>query len=263
MLDINHLSYSSINTWQLCPRSWAYRYVEKVPTRKSPSLVFGSCFHTTIESYLRARHRGQPEEAISIWPRVWRTETEGEDIDWGTDTPEQLSNDGVRMFGHKDTQALLHNLQPLVEAGEPVIERKVELRVPGVPIPIIGYCDMVGNDGTIFDFKTAGRSWTQEKAEQEDQPTYYLAAMQQSRQGGLAFDAQRKFTHIVWTKGKNPRVDCYTTTRSAHQMMRLICNIQMVWRGIAAGVFPSNTGTWKHSEKWCEFWDTCPDGGKE
>jgi hypothetical protein len=253
--ELSHLSYSSINTWQLCPRSWAYRYVERIQAKRSAALVFGSAFHTTLESYIRARCDGLTEEAVSIWSRVWQAEMKtAVDIDWDTDTPEQLSNDGVRMFGHKDTQMLLHNLQPLIEAGEPVIERKVELRVPGVPLPIIGYIDMVQSDHVPCDFKTAARAWTLDKLDGELQPLFYLAALSQ---GNYKPCTSYRFRHYVFVKTKTPQVQTLESLHSAAELLWLLDLIRSVWVAIQAGAFPCNTSSWKCSAKWCEYWSLC------
>ena len=33
--------------------------------------------------------------------------------------------------------------------------------------------------------------------------------------------------------------------------------IQKVWKGIEAGVFPENPSTWKCNPRYCEYWPIC------
>ncbi|MHB1131752.1 MAG: RecB family exonuclease [Chloroflexota bacterium] len=257
MLDITHLSYSSINTWLLCPRSWKLRYVDKVQTPKSAALVFGSCFHETVESYLRARCLGEPPDILSIWQRLWSSETEGEPIDWGESTREQLSNDGLRLLTHKETIAIIATLQPYTLGDLPAVEHRVELRVPGVPLPVIGFIDLIHADGVPCDFKTSARSWTQEKLDAELQPLFYLAALSQS---GFRANPQLRFRHYIFVKTKNPQVQTLEVQHNPAELFWLLDLVRSVWVGIKAGSFPPNTNSWKCSPRYCEYWAICRGG---
>ena len=47
---LDHISYSSVKTYQTCPRKFAFKYIEQVPEEFKPSsLAFGSAFHTAVE----------------------------------------------------------------------------------------------------------------------------------------------------------------------------------------------------------------------
>ena len=51
---IDHLSYSSVNTYQQCPLKWYFRYVEKIPEEVIGSaLVFGCAIHSGIERHFQ------------------------------------------------------------------------------------------------------------------------------------------------------------------------------------------------------------------
>lgn len=256
-MELQHLSYSSISTYLLCARSWRYRYIDKVETPKSASLVFGSAFHNAIEEHLRSQCKGEPTDILSKWQHAWQTECASPAIDWGDSTPEQLSNDGLRMLSHKETLAALGKLQPLVENGEPVIERRIELRVPGVPVPIIGYIDMIDAVGIPHDFKTSARAWTLDKLDGELQPLFYIAAMAQA---GSLLNPMRQFRHVVFVKTKTPQVQVLEAMHSAGELLWLLDMIRSVWRGIEAGAYPPNTNSWKCSAKWCECWQRCRGG---
>lgn len=39
---VDYLSYSSVSTYLLCPKSWQFRYIDKVSVPTSPNLIFGS-----------------------------------------------------------------------------------------------------------------------------------------------------------------------------------------------------------------------------
>jgi putative RecB family exonuclease len=248
----DHLSYSSVNLYQSCPAAWRYRYIEKVKTPTSPSLVFGSAFHGALEVLIAAHARGEQRQVHEVWGECWQKATDQE-VAWNGDLPQELSNQGLRMLASEDTANILSNLRPLMADGGPVIERRVELRVPGVPIPIIGFIDLQAVDCPVIDFKTAARAWAPDKASKETQPLFYLAALNQA---GFPLP-QLTARHIVWVKTRKLQVQQFDTQRTIGEVFALLKTIQGVWTGIAAGSFPMNTSTWKCSPKWCEYYQTC------
>ncbi|MFU8840375.1 MAG: PD-(D/E)XK nuclease family protein [Nitriliruptoraceae bacterium] len=45
------LSFSRIDLYRTCPRSFRYRYVDRLPSRPSPHLSFGSSVHAALEAF--------------------------------------------------------------------------------------------------------------------------------------------------------------------------------------------------------------------
>jgi len=252
--QIDHLSYSSISTYQMCPRSWRFHYLDKVQTPTSPALIFGSAFHDTVEDYIKTGFAGSAEEPlINHWQRNWTAQLEDRDVCWDGDTPEEMCNLGVRMFSDPDTIALVDALQPMVLEEQVQIERYIELQVPGVPIPIVGYIDLIEADGIPADFKTSGRSWNQDQADGELQPVFYLAAQNQA---GYTLNCGL-FRHYVFVKTKKPQIQIWESYRTIGQMFWLFGLIKETWEAISAGAFPPNTTTFKCSPRYCEYWGIC------
>ncbi len=251
---MEHLSYSSISTYLLCPRSWAFKYRDCVPVATSPALALGSAFHGAIEALIRAPFEGKQMQPTEAWREAWGKATQ-QTIAWDDrQTPESVSNDGLRMLLASDTLSTVQNLRPLVIEGQPVIEKRIELRVPGVPIPVIGFIDLIGDDGVAYDLKTAARAWTQEQAEKEVQPLFYLAALNQE---GWTPNVSYRFRHVVFTKTKTPQVQIIETQRQSRELLWLAGLIAEVWHGIEAEVFPPNPGAWLCGQRYCAFWAMC------
>lgn len=253
---IDHLSYSSINSYLLCHRAWKFHYIDRIPAPKSTSLLFGSVFHSAIEQYIQ--HKG---DITQTWAATWESklaEMDGQ-IAWGDDTPESLCNQGIKMLTHPDILSTIDILDPLVLDQKSQIERYVELRVPGVPIPIVGYIDMIEEDWVPCDFKTSARSWGSNKAGDELQPLFYLAALNQA-----GFTHTWKFRHYVFVKTKTPKVQIWETQRSLNEVFWLFGLIEEVWASIKAGIFaPTGVGSFKCSPKYCEYWEHCRGKGFE
>jgi putative RecB family exonuclease len=214
--------------------------------------VFGSAFHETLENYLTTH----TYRLVTLWQDTWTEQLERNieyGIDWGHDSEEGMAALGVKMFSDPDTIALVDSLQPLVSEEQVQIERYVELQVPGVPIPVIGYIDLIEQDGVPVDFKTSARSWSQKQADSEMQPVFYLAALNQAGHD-LSFGI---FRHYVFVKSKQPKVQIWESTRTIKDLFWLFGLISDVWRGIECEVFPPNPGTWKCNPKYCEYWGMC------
>jgi len=243
-VELDHLSYSSISMYLACPESWRRKYIAKEPTVSSPALVFGSAIHNTVEQYVQVGG-----DLLSIWSEKWagQMEKEGGNVLWGMDNPETHFNEGVRILSDKAIAGQI----AVIKAKQ--IERKVELRVPGVPIPIVGYIDIIAADGIPGDFKTSAKSWTNGRAADELQPLFYLAALNQA--GETIKDG--KFRHYVIVKTKTPKMDVFENTHNMKEIFFLFDLIRRVWEAIEKESFPLNPTGWKCNPAYCDFWSQC------
>lgn len=252
MQEIKHLSYSSISAYLQCPRSWKFKYIEKPPVETSPNLVFGSAFHETVEKKIG----GDDRDLVVIWSDEWNDQVNPErakEIAW--DKPkEDYEQLGTLMCKSKVINQQVSAMKPLFLNNVQAIEKYVELHVPGVPLPIIGYIDIITDDGVPGDLKTAARKWAAGKAEDETQPLFYLAALNQE---GYDLNPDMKFRHYVFTKTKTPDVQVIETQWRLQDIFLLFEQIAEVWKGIEREVFPTNWAGWKCSEKYCDFWKYC------
>jgi len=243
MTELDHLSYSSISTFLACPESWRRKYIAKEPTVSSPALIFGSAIHNTVEQYVQVGG-----DLLSIWGEKWgaQLEKDGASVLWGMETPDESYNKGVKVLSDKDIAVALKEIKPRQ------VERKVELRVPGVEIPIIGYIDIITEDGVVCDLKTSAKSWTSARAKDELQPIFYLMSLNQAGE-----KVNWKFRHYVLTTLKSPRLDVFDTERSPAEAFFLINIIQQVWLAIQSEIFIPNPGSWKCSPSYCDFFASC------
>lgn len=250
---IDYLSYSSINLYLTCGEAWRRKYLLKEPQPSSPALVFGSAVHGTVEEYISDPDRRYT--LAELFPVKWQAvmERDGANVVWGADTPEQHANEGVRILNTIEVYRMIEGIMPLVDEAGAYIERKIELRVPGVPIPIIGYIDLMTADGIPGDFKTSSARWTQDKAEAEIQPLFYLAALHQAGRTvpGL------KFRHYVVTKTKTPTAQVLEHSHTWGEVFWLYELIKRAWDGISREVFPVQPGAWLCSSKFCAAWSQC------
>lgn len=245
---IEHLSYSSISTYLNCAANWKFKYLDKLPTYSSPELVLGTAVHNAVEAYLLGKGG-----LTAVYPAAWETalEKDKDKIFWGTDTPEQTYNEGVRLLS---SPAVSDGIKHLVNGGEPPkIETKVELRVPGVDVPVVGYIDVITPDGIPGDFKTSRASWNQAKAQDSIQTLFYLAALNQA---GVN-NHQWRFRHYIIVKTKTPQFQMLEHSHKPAEVFWLFGMIGNIWKAIQSGIFPENPTTWLCNPEYCDFYQSC------
>ena len=214
-----------------------------------------------MQTYIAAKalHPDQVRPLSELWPQCWRDElnerkARGWEIKW--DRPFNYYDElGERMLSVPEIIQAVDDIEPLIvlEPEEHVVmERRVEFFVPGVPIPIVGYIDLIAADGVPVDFKTAGRAWSRGKEHTELQSDFYLTALM-----GDGLNPNRLFRYYVFTKTKSPKVQVLETSRTIRQLFFMTKVVQEVWRAIEAGAFPPNPTGWKCSEKYCEYYALC------
>lgn len=252
---IEHLSYSSISSYLTCSRAWKYHYIDKLPEPVSPALMFGSAFHDTLEEIVGKNTIGEkPKQAHELFVSNFARHVENNElIDWQDTSHNDQISLAARMLNTSVIINEIHKLRAKVDSdGKPIIERKVELQVPDVPIPIIGYIDIILDDNTPADFKTASRAWSQDQAEKQTQSLFYIAALNQAGE-----DVNWNFRHIVVTKTLSPKLQMLDHSHEPRELFFLFDVIQSVWKGIEAEVFIPNSDSWKCSPKWCNFYSIC------
>jgi hypothetical protein len=231
--------------------AWKFKYLDKVPCPTSPALLFGSAAHGAIEGYLT---NGKQTSLADEFRKSWAEQLErNQTVSWGMDSPEEMANDGIRILTHPDVVAGINAIEVGMAGDNPTIETKVEIRVPGVPIPLVGYIDIITKDGVPGDFKTSGTKWSVDKAIGETQPLVYLAALNQLDPK----KTQWNFRHYVIVKTKTPQWQMIEHAHNPAQLMWLFKMIKNAWDAINAGAFVENPGSWKCSASYCEFWNIC------
>ena len=155
-IGVEHLSPSSINSWQASPAAWSIRYLQKLVDPPNDNMIIG----TVVENIIRETVMGKKEET----PDAEDDRVRGIINDWmeRTHFVEDKSEPAARHmaeFGTETVQKLFNSL------GKPTVllpnNRKMhqqwrfELGVPGLAVPLIGYPDFVLSNGVIIEIKTA------------------------------------------------------------------------------------------------------------
>jgi RecB family exonuclease len=268
MIDLKHLSYSSISAYLDCPRKWKFRYIEKLPTFGNANLFLGSVWHNTVEEYISTSAKGT-EALKKLYKKSWNVQLkkDGEKMIWDREEETVVKEQGEYWIteevdtpgSHPSMADYLDTIKPKKgKKGEKpyVVEMYVSLNVPRISIPIIGFIDTITQDDIPTDFKTSGKSWSKTRAAAEMQPLFYLAALSQA---GIRVPSGQ-FRHTVFVKpGKTtkPKVQEFITSHNQAKLFWIYRVIEDVWNAIQREAFPVNPTGWLCSKYYCDYWGSC------
>jgi CRISPR/Cas system-associated exonuclease Cas4 (RecB family) len=154
-----HLSASRVTTYLRCPQKYYRAYVLGKPTLATPEMQLGSAVHKAIE----AHHAG--EDAQRAFAQWWRASREF------MATNAMTVPAGLTVAADALLDLYLSNPCP-----DGKTEMGWTVRLPGVPVPVTGFYDLVDIKGRIWEHKTSAYPWQRGRAESELQGRLYLAA---------------------------------------------------------------------------------------
>jgi CRISPR/Cas system-associated exonuclease Cas4 (RecB family) len=144
---VDHLSANSITKFIRCPRQWQESYVYKSPFESNSNLVIGSAVHLALSRQLKGEDIGDYfGDAVSSTLEGDEKHSGATGIDWKT-SPEVSENLARKHL--YDYERYGKHLRVIDT------EKEISLDIPGVPIPIVGFVDIVCED-RLVDIKTTG-----------------------------------------------------------------------------------------------------------
>ena len=254
-----HTSYSQISTYRECPRKWAFRYVYRLEReRLAQAMVFGGAIHRTLARiYAKKMLSNQPmtlEEVSDHFVDDWDQAIDDAEIaiDYGLTDRDSLQAKGLGML------AEFAKLPMGLEVVGVEKEFRADLFDPVtgelMDKQLLGYIDalvMVGGDLVVHEHKTGSRKWQQGRIDHDLQASVYQWATNAKR-----------VTFNVLMKTKEPRVDCYQTTRSKEQLDEALLVMVNALKQQQAGFFEARrVGEYGWHCGRCEFAQQCASRG--
>ena len=255
--DQPHLSASAITSYIDCGLNYKFGKIDRlVPEFTSDALVFGTVLHMVLESYYMLKKGGQiptVKQIHELYENYWEYNAKDrEDIQYAEGKDYQ-----TYLTMGKELLTVWHDKLP--DDNFKVIATEVEfaLNIPEVPVPVIGYMDLIEEDeaGTIIitDFKSTGRSYSHDEIDKNIQLLIY----QMGAKANWYPDRLILLRFDCLIKTKTPKFEQYYTTRGEADERRVIKKIQSVWKGITSGVFLPNDTSWKC--KGCAYKQVCDE----
>jgi putative RecB family exonuclease len=230
-MNHDHLSYSQVSTYLICPLRYKFHYVDEIPAAfTAASLAFGSAIHEAVAAYYQTRLEGdqlRPDQMADVYADSWRR------------------SENVKFFNGDNENSLMEKARQMLlafhESVDPTstvlgVEEFFELPLGGLP-PFQGYIDLIeqSSDGqtTLVDLKTASKKYSNANVQMNLQLSAYSLGAE-----ALGFDAERLNLRLdVLLKTKNAEMVRYETTRTDRERYRFVMLVHEVWKGIQQGVW--------------------------
>lgn len=150
-IAVDHLSYSQIQSFTMCPRKWGYDKVDHAPKERIGSaLVFGCAVHDTVAAVNEAALHGERIDVPAAFLAAWKDQIAQAQapVHYGKDTADDLLAKGRGLVGaYVPPSGIIGVEQPFT----------VDLD-PGLP-PVTGRIDLIrrteSGNLAIADIKTA------------------------------------------------------------------------------------------------------------
>lgn len=243
------ISVSQINLYLTCSLKYQFQYIDRLPRlAKSTNLALGSAVHAALEWLHKERKRGRKpalEEILRVFEADWRAQ---EGIALDGEEPE----DKLLLKGKELLSLYYHGADLKVRDAElaftlPLVHPKTG---EVLPVPLKGVMDLVEEDGSISEFKTAKKAMPLEGVADHLQLTAYDYAYRM-----LFREPPTELRLIQLVKTKQPKIEKFLTGRNEEDTERFFGIAKQVRRGIEAGIFVPNRGCWLCSD--CEYQPDC------
>ena len=254
---ITHLSVSQLQMFQRCGEQWRRRYLEEEVIPPGIAARVGSGVHKAAEKNFRVKMRSGEDLPLDAFQDA-AAEAYDEALSEGVFfAPDELPGAKIAMARGKDdavSLATLYRREVVPTIMPELVEEKITLELPGVPLPVVTVLDLYTADKSLRDLKTSAKKWAEDKAHASPQPTAYREAVKAATG---EYPADIRFDVLVRTK--TPTLQIIDTARTDEDTAVLIKQFNMMVAAINAGIFlPAEPDAWICSPKWCGYWFSCP-----
>lgn len=250
-----HLSFSQLSTLSKCPHQWYLTRIKKVPYGFSRALAIGkmvdAACNANFYNYIIDKKYLSLIDVLDAAADKWHAQEKKWSIE---PTDEEFA-------GVQDEAAeyiRMHYNEYQIKTIPKETQYKVEL-TRGNLLPIIGYIDVVEEDGTITDVKTSKKKYADGAATSNRQLlTYWLALEQMKEKGVIDFSpGKRRFSVVV--KNKKPYIQDITCEcdPGKERIVRFWCWVVALNNMLKKGSFAPCTAGWWCAPKWCDAYAHC------
>lgn len=247
MLPKPHLSVSQINMYLRCPAQYKFRYIDGLILPPKTALTKGKSVHKGIEHNYTQKIETFQDVKLSEVQEVTAAEFEAlaPETDFEGADPGKVKDETISLV------TLYHkNVAPTVQ---PVaVEQKVEVEFENTPYTLLGYIDVLDDNGYIRDTKTAAKSPSENEVNKSLQLTAYAMAhrtLYGKEEAGVKLD------YLVQTK--TPKVVTLEGKRTQKDIDRFLKIMGMVAHAIENQIFYPNENNYLCSPDKCGYYHRC------
>lgn len=212
LYPVTYISYSQIQTYQMCPLHYKLRYIMNIPSAPSPALSYGISVHSALRDFImeiRAKHDVSPELMNQILKKDWIS------LGYTSRTHEEQT--------YKQAETMLRGFaqNTLTDKPDPVgieIPFNFWLKGKNGSLKVGGRIDRIdrlaNNKIEIIDYKTGPNVPTEKKVKEDFQLSFYALAATNVRDQIFP----KKPDEIILTLNYLEANKKLSTTRSAEEL---------------------------------------------
>jgi len=242
-----HLSYSQIRAYLVCPRKYEHAYIREVSVPLNDKLLLGTVFHVVLEWYFRERISGglpKQNEAEDFYVASFQRLCQEQPLRW--DDP----RDQVCKRGHAFVRHFIRDLAP--QFNPLMVEKELTAPLEGYPVELRGVIDLVEQDLSITDFKTATARWSRNRAHHSRLQMVIYHFLFEKNFGNA--NSHQRFCVVYSRKGNTVGSQFLEANVDVEDREHLFRVIEHVAEGVRNERFPRNEG---FRCAYCEFHDHC------
>ena len=244
-----YVSASQIGTFLTCPVAYRISYVELVE-RELPNIymVFGTAVHEALadnyEQKIKSKKDLPFEEVITKFEEVFNKESQNCII------PNYANVNTMRMEAENMLSEYMIKVSPNIQPKK--VEYKFEIALTKYPITILGFIDLITDDGIVIDHKTVGKTtekkWTQNAVDDNLQLSLYAVAYRK------LFKEKEKALEIhTLPRNNKPTFKCIKTERTEEQIDQVLSLATKIQKIKELGVYLPNL----HNCRGCAYNKIC------
>lgn len=273
------LSFSALNKFEMCPRQYAYHYVEGWRTAvTSSNLIFGRCLHEAIAEFVIGHTQGKFVDPVPLFQHKWEKQLSVQEVEFSsTQNSEGLLATGTSLCEQFPAFWEQSGLTALIgPGGEPMVEQKLVMQA-ATGVKYRGFIDLIAvteeGEIAIIDFKTSKIQTPDSILLIGEQPTDYQLLVEVNK-ARLGIERVHKVGFIDLLKrnvpktkrGKGPEIvgPHLVPARSEKECAERREKIGYLARQIDAGVSFKKPGMAFNTPcSMCDFRNLCLHGSEE
>jgi len=252
---IGHLSQSSINMFLRCPAQFMFRYIQGLKVPPSANLSLGKAVDGSLNFNYKWKMGNNTDKPLDEVLDFYSTEFDGlkEETEFQKDEdPAEIKDSGVRVI-EEYQNSTAPTIQPIA------CQKEVGFQLSSVPIPTVGYIDLIDDRNTVIDNKVKSKSPTRDK-----NTGYYLPSENEKLQMTIYENGLLKEGFVP----SSLRIDSMITTKvpkvvpsfvwtTANDLKYVENLVQMIKRAVEAEIFIPNRHGVMCTRRHCGFWHFC------
>lgn len=255
-----HISPTAAKSYLGCSLRFYFERILCLPSKTSVSLHLGKTIHAALQAFHLARWRGQDDSVEAVAAAFEESFVTLEKDDGPVDYKDEKARDKARQDGLRVIAAYLDSPEALKERPK-AVEVMLSEKVEGLSVPLTGVVDLVRQDLTPVDFKSAASRTEPQQAlfDHELQLVSYQLMLEE-----VTGETPPALDLVFLVKTKTPQVVRVSSPPAdRHRKQRVVRMLETAVEGIAEERFHPQPGmhcSWCSFRKECSAWNPRDNG---